>query len=291
MAHQILPPINYYQNESNWGDYQYISLSQLVNNFMLEHIGDDRLLSNVKRYTVLQHLKRGIQEFNYDTLKEVKVIELDLNDALLLTLPHDYVSYVRVSVLGNDGLLRPLSQDSRTLIGRAYLQDHEYNILFDEDGYPLEANETETFKKYSVSGLQGGNLCEHEMGLGYQYKSPNFGLNPNLNSNGYFSIDKRKGVMSFSSNIGGRVIVLEYISDGLEYNNGDEVMVHKFAEQALYSYVKYSILNNKYGVQEYIINRAKKDYYRDLQNANIRMLDLNGSELLILLNGRKKWLK
>lgn len=286
MPHQILPPINYYQNESNWGDYQYIPLSQLVNNFMLEQIGDDRLLSNVKRYNVLQHFKRGIQEFNYDTLKEIKVVELELSDSLLLTLPHDYVSYVRVSVLGVDGLLRPLSQDSRTLIGRAYLQDHEFNILFDEDGYPLEANETETFKRYSLTSGTTPDVCEE-----YEYNSPNFGLNPNLNANGYFSIDKRKGVMSFSSNIKGRIIVLEYVSDGLEYNNGDEIMVHKFAEQALYSYVKYALLNNKYGVQEYIINRAKKDYYRDLQNANIRMLDLNGSELLILLNGRKKWLK
>lgn len=286
MPHQILPPINYYQNESNWGDYQYIPLSQLVNNFMLEQIGDDRLLSNVKRYNVLQHFKRGIQEFNYDTLKEIKVVELELSDSLLLTLPHDYVSYVRVSVLGVDGLLRPLSQDSRTLIGRAYLQDHEYNILFDEDGYPLEANETETFKRYSLTSGTTPDVCEE-----YEYNSPNFGLNPNLNANGYFSIDKRKGVMSFSSNIKGRIIVLEYVSDGLEYNNGDEIMVHKFAEQALYSYVKYALLNNKYGIQEYIINRAKKDYYRDLQNANIRMLDLNGSELLILLNGRKKWLK
>lgn len=286
MAHQILPPIDYYQNESNWGDYQYVPLSQLVNNFMLEQIGDDRLLSNVKRYTVLQHFKRGIQEFNYDTLKEVKVVELELNDALLLTFPHDYVSYVRVSVLGDDGLLRPLSQDSRTLIGTAYLQDHQYNILFDQNGYPLEANETETFKRYSLVSGTTSDVCEE-----YEYRSPNFGLNPNLNANGYFSIDKRKGVMSFSSNIKGRIIVLEYISDGLEYNNGDEIMVHKFAEQALYSYVRYAILNNKYGVQEYIINRARKDYYRDLQNANIRMLDLNGAELLILLNGRKKWLK
>lgn len=286
MAHQILPPIDYYQNESNWGDYQYVSLSQLVNNFMLEQIGDDRLLSNVKRYNVLQHFKRGIQEFNYDTLKEVKVVELELNDNLLLTLPHDYVSYVRVSVLGVDGLLRPLSQDSRTLIGRAYLQDHEYNILFDQDGYPLEANETETFKRYSLVSGTTSDVCEE-----YEYHQPNFGLNPNLNANGYFSIDKRKGVMSFSSNIKGRIIVLEYVSDGLEYNNGDDIMVHKFAEQALYSYVKYALLNNKYGVQEYIINRAKKDYYRDLQNTKIRMLDLNGSELLILLNGRKKWLK
>lgn len=286
MGHQILPPIDYYNNEDNWGSYQYVSLSQLVNNFMLEQVGDDKLLSNIKRYNILQHFKRGIQEFNYDTLKEVKVVELELNDSLLLTLPHDFVSYVRVSVLGDDGLLRTLSKDSRTLIGTAYLQDHEYKILFDENGYPLEANETETFKRYNSRTISKDDIYSET-----DLTGPNYGLNPNLNANGYFSIDKRKGVMSFTSNIRGRVIVLEYVSDGLEYNNGDDVMVHKLAEQALYSYVKYAILNNKYGVQEYIINRAKKDYYRDLQNANIRMLDLSGGELLILLNGRKKWLK
>lgn len=286
MPHQILPPIDYYQNEDNWGSYQYISLSQLVNNFMLEQIGDDRLLSNVKRYNVLQHFKRGIQEFNYDTLKEVKVVEMELSDSLLLTLPHDFVSYVRVSVVGQDGLLRPLSKDSRTLIGTAYLQDHEYNILFDQNGYPLEANETETFKRYTSR-----NIATVSAPMSTEINSANFGLNPDLNGNGYFNIDKRRGVMAFSSNIGGNVIVLEYISDGLEYNNGDDVMIHKLAEQALYSYVKYAILNNKYGVQEYIINRAKKDYYRDLHNANIRMMELRGNELLILLNGRKKWLK
>jgi hypothetical protein len=286
MPHQILPPIDYYQNEENWGSYQYISLSQLVNNFMLEQIGDDRLLSNVKRYNVLQHFKRGIQEFNYDTLKEVKVVEMELSDSLLLTLPHDFVSYVRVSVVGQDGLLRPLSKDSRTLIGTAYLQDHEYNILFDQNGYPLEANETETFKRYTSRSISTVSAP-----MSTEINSANFGLNPDLNGNGYFNIDKRRGVMAFSSNIGGNVIVLEYISDGLEYNNGDDVMIHKLAEQALYSYVKYAILNNKYGVQEYIINRAKKDYYRDLQNANIRMMELRGNELLILLNGRNKWLK
>jgi hypothetical protein len=285
MAHQILPPIDYYQNEPNWGSYQYITLSQLVDNFILNYIGDDKLLSNVKRYNVLSHFKRGIQEFNYDTLKEIKIVELEINNNLNIILPHDYVSYVRVSTVGQDGLLRTLSQNSSTVIGAAYLQDHEYNILFDEEGYPLEANETETVKRYKFGNPYSDVECDPLS------DSPAYGLKPDINANGYFNIDRRKGVMSFSSNIKGKVIVIEYVSDGLEYNNGDEVMIHKLAEDALYSYVKYQLLNNKYGVQEYIINRAKKDYYRDLQNTNIRMLDLRGDELLIMLNGRKKWIK
>jgi hypothetical protein len=284
MAHQILPPIDYYKEEGNWGSYQYITISQLVDNFMLNYVGDDKLISNVKRYNILSHFKRGIQELNYDTLKEVKVLELEVNDNLTIHLPNDFVSYVRISVLGANGLLRPLSQNKNTVIGTAYLQDNEYEILFDESGYPLEAEETEAVKRYKVGGKYSDTEC-------YEDNTPAYGLPTDINSNGYFNIDKRRGVISFSSSVKGGIIVIEYVSDGLEYNDGEEVMIHKLAEETLYSYVKYQLLNNKYGIQEYIINRAKKDYYRNLQNTNIRMLDLRGDELLIMLNGRKKWLK
>jgi len=283
MSNQILPPINYYTNESNWGNYQYITLSQLVDNFMLNYVGDDKLLSNVKRYNVLSHFKRGIQEFNYDSVKEVKAMEVELSDSLLLTLPVDYVSYVRISVVGANGLLKPLSRDTRTTLGTAYLQDNQYQLLFDQDGYPLEAQTTEAFKRYSIaSSSEYNDEC---------LETSNFGVNTNQNGNGYFNIDKRRGVISFSSNIGSKVIVLEYVSDGLEYNNGDDIQIHKFAEQALYNYVRYMIINNKFGVPEYVVNRAKKDYYNELQNTRIRMMELRGSELLILLKGRNKWLK
>jgi hypothetical protein len=283
MSNQILPPINYYTNESNWGNYQYITLSQLVDNFMLNYVGDDKLLSNVKRYNVLSHFKRGIQEFNYDSVKEVKAMEVELSDSLLLTLPVDYVSYVRISVVSANGLLKPLSRDTRTTLGTAYLQDNQYQLLFDQNGYPLEAQTSEAFKRYSIaSSSEYNDEC---------LETSNFGVNTNQNGNGYFNIDKRRGVISFSSNIGSKVIVLEYVSDGLEYNNGDDIQIHKFAEQALYNYVRYMIINNKFGVPEYVVNRAKKDYYNELQNTRIRMMELRGSELLILLKGRNKWLK
>ena len=30
-------------------------------------------------------------------------------------------------------------------------------------------------------------------------------------------------------------------------------------EEYIYAYIKYALLNNKFGVQEYIVNRARKD--------------------------------
>ena len=108
--------------------------------------------------------------------------------------------------------------------------------------------------------------------------------------NGYFTIDKRKGVIAFSSNVGGRLIVMEYVSDGLEYDS-TEISIHKFAEKALYDYVKLELLRNKYGIQEYVIRRNEKDYNTSLRNATIRLQEIRLHEAIFMLNGRKKWLK
>ena len=45
----------YYENEGqepedkNWGSYQYVSLADIVNNFMLMYVGNDKLVNNVER--------------------------------------------------------------------------------------------------------------------------------------------------------------------------------------------------------------------------------------------------
>ena len=71
----------YYENSgtapqnTNWGSYQYVSLEEIVNNFMLMYVGNNELLNNVERYQVLFHAKRAIQELNYDAFKEIKILE------------------------------------------------------------------------------------------------------------------------------------------------------------------------------------------------------------------------
>ena len=73
----------------------------------------------------------------------------------------------------------------------------------------------------------------------------------------------------------GELCVLEYVSDGME--NGDEssISVNKMFEEFIYAYIRYSILNSKLGVQEYIVNRAKKDKSALLRNAKIRISNIH----------------
>ena len=85
--------------------------------------------------------------------------------------------------------------------------------------------------------------------------------------------------------------VLQYISDGMEAGDNTEIQVNKLFEEYIYAYVKYAILNSKFGVQEYIVNRAKRDKQALLRNAKIRLSNIHPSRLLMNIRGENKWLK
>ena len=65
----------YYDNsgvnpqDENWGSYQYVSLNDIVNNFLLMYSGNHSLINNEERYKIIFHAKRAIQELNYDAFK------------------------------------------------------------------------------------------------------------------------------------------------------------------------------------------------------------------------------
>ena len=119
-----------------------------------------------------------------------------------------------------------------------------------------------------------------------------FGLNTETaNANPTFSIDKKGGVINFSSGMSGELCVLEYVSDGMENGDNSQISVNKLFEEYIYAYIEYAILNSKVGVQEYIINRARKRKGALLRNAKLRISNIHPGRLLMNLRGRDKWLK
>jgi len=50
------------------------------------------------------HAKRGLQEFSYDTLRSIKSQELTIPPSLSLTIPQDYVNYVKLSWVDKAGV-------------------------------------------------------------------------------------------------------------------------------------------------------------------------------------------
>jgi hypothetical protein len=75
--------------------------------------------------------------------------------------------------------------------------------------------------------------------------------------------------------------------------NGDNslVTVNKLFEQYIYAAIKYEMLNSKFGVQEYVVQRAKKDRRALLMNAKIRISNIHPGRLLMNLRGMDKVIK
>lgn len=299
----------YYENggvnpeNKNWGSYQYVSLYDVVNNFLLMYSGNHSLVNNEERYKILFHAKRAIQELNYDAFKEIKVLELTVDDGLRYVLPSDFVNWVRVN-LYKDGLLRPLTENIQVLSSNAYLQDQTGAILFDEQGNVLQPEFSEidydrlrgTKKSIYLNsqsrynGMYGWNVdgaWYFDYSLGERY-----GLNTETaNRNPTFNIDKKAGVINFNSDMYNQSVILEYISDGMENGNDSNVSVNKLFESYIYAYIRYEILNSKLGVQEYVVNRARKERGALLRNAKIRISNIHPGRLLMNLRGMDKWLK
>lgn len=299
----------YYANEGvspeneNWGSYQYVSLYDIVNNFMLMYSGNHSLVNNEERYKILFHAKRGVQELNYDAFKEIKVLQLSVGDNLKYILPSDYVNWVRIS-LYKDGVLRPLTENIQTNSAAEYLQDNTGRILFDIDGNILKPE----FSDIDYDRITGQTKSIYLNGnsqfngvAGYNYNGDwyfdysigtRFGLNTETaNFNPTFVIDKKTGVINFSSDMSNESCVLEYVSDGMESGDDSKITVNKLFEDYIYAHIEYSLLNSKLNVQEYVVRRAQKRKTALLRNARIRISNIHPGRLLMNMRGKDKWLK
>ena len=299
----------YYENNgnspenANWGSYQYVSLEDVVNNFLLMYQGNHSLVNNEERYKILFHAKRGIQELNYDAFKETKVLQLDICDSLRFVLPPDYVNWIRVSMWKNQ-MLFPLTENIQAISSDAYLQDNDCRILFDLDGNILRPNASEIdqarfdntkrsiyLNQNSPYNNQEGWNIDGMWYFDYQIGA-RFGLNTETAYDlPTFKVDQKAGVINFSSGMAQKSCVLEYVSDGLYNGDNSSVTVNKLFEDYIYAYIEYAILNSKLGVQEYVVRRAQKRKSALLRNAKIRISNIHPGRLLMNLRSQAKWIK
>jgi hypothetical protein len=275
-----LNPYEYYIDPLNHSSYKYISL------------GDDTLLGQVPRRKVIFQVKQAIKKFNIGNLNEPRGCELELNDTLTAIFPPDYINYIRISyVHPTTGKLMPMTINKDLNVYSSYLQDQNADILFDQNGYILEGTSmnAQLESQQNVISYEFDANCFCNDANWNNYRHSNFGINVSQNRNGNYNIT-RDGI-HFGSDSLSKVIMLEYISDGLEANDDKDIRINKLLESAVYAYVKWQILTNKDKVQEYVVKRAEKEFFALERNATIQLMNIRYEDVMFLLNGRKNWLK
>ena len=298
----------YYTNDgvnpedANWGSYQYVSLEDVVKNFQLMYAGNHGLVNNVNRFKILFHAKRGIQELNYDAFKEIKNLELTVYDDLRFVLPSDYVNWVKL-YLFQENTLRELTENIQVQSAVSFIQSSSSTFTYDADNNATIVNSTLDVarKDGSLNSIYlnqnnetdvNENCIDCDDDIYNSRIGARYGLNTETaNINPTFTIDKKAGVINFDSTMANRQCVLQYISDGMENGDDSKMSVNKLFEDYIYAYIQYALLNSKFGVQEYIVNRVRKNKQALLRNAKIRLSNIHPSRLLMNMRGEDKWIK
>lgn len=276
----------YYTTESLHGNYQYLTLTEIVDAMVLRaHSNPDSNLHKKTRDQFILEAKFGIKELSKSLVSDVLALELEVGDDLTFVFPQDYVDWVRVSKVGPapDYNLLELDRNTRSHRATTYLQDHNYNILFAENGDPLEADGSNVFNK----PLKRKVLCENQLGGKFQTNTANY------SKHGEFLIDKRRGQISLDSDLVGQSIVLEYISDGLQWEDihTDEITVHKYYDAPLRRWVEWNLINNDMSVPERSKMRAERLFYAARSAAAIQLANIKVAEVSKVFRSKLKWVK
>jgi hypothetical protein len=286
--------------EENYGSYSYIKLDDIINNFLVAYVGDGKLITSCKRTDLMFHAKRGLQEFSYDTLKSIKSQELNIPPGLSVVLPQDYVNYTKISWIDQLGVKRPIypANNLTTNPFENPVQDSKGVPTQDNFGNNIEGTSiTEERWRSADDTLINQDVTDALYNQGYdswgwdeQILGKNYGLDPQYAQvNGWFTINHREGKMSFSSNLAGALIVLEYISDGLASDM--ETKVPKMAEEALYAHMSHAVIASRINQPEYIVRRLKQERSAKLRNAKIRLSNIKLDEIVQVMRGKSKWIK
>ena len=290
------------------GYYQRTNLEDIINNFIVAYVGQDKVLNAVPRHEVAFWAQRAVQEFSYDIFHADKKIEVEINpETMQMALPQDFVKLSKVVKVMHDGSEQEINKNPDTKAARAILQDDQYVHEYDMEGRTLYAEVSNALRQwqeddgtidefylrsYFASSDYSGDYNQFSY---YYNQGRRYGLDPTrVNNSITYVLDLLEGVLYFNSELntdGETLVGLTYISDGLA-DNGDltSVYVPKLAEDAIYATILYNLAKLRPSAAA-AAGLYKKEAMAKTRNAKIRLQDYNINEMTNVFRGKAKWIK
>jgi len=285
-------------NSANYGNYQFTTLENIINAFMYIYVGEGKIISKANRTDVQFHAMRAIQELSYDILKSFKSQEIEVPNTLSMILPQDYVNYIKLVRIGDDGIERRLYPASKTSDPFAITQDTDGVYQFtDTNSDNITDTLTEQTPSNTSSNFEDATPTNYQLydinsssDIELSVEGRRYGLDPQYSQiNGSFFIDNLRGLIKFGSTLAGVTVTLHYVSDGL--GTDSEMIVHKFCEEACYKHIAYGILSTRSNIPEYLVQRYKKERFAETRKAKIRLSNIKIEEFAQVLKGMGKQIK
>ena len=330
---------DYYTNHGDstagYGEYRFVNLDNIISAFMVAYVGEGKIIPKVNRTDIQFHAMRAVQELSYDVLRSIKSHEIWVPPTLKMPLPTDYVNYIKVVRVDDNGVERTLYPTSKSSnpfpvrqweytdgsfdftqgITSASVNHGKYvtvensetgesglyevhgsspttnntdiNIADDNDIYPFAST---ALSNFSNNNTTSDAYADDTTDLEIDNRGRRYGLDPQFaQSNGTFILDDRTGFIHFGSSLAGETIILKYVSDGL--GTDEEMIVHKFCEEAVYKWIAYGVLSTRSNMPEHIIQRFKKEKFAETRKAKIRLSNIKMEEFTQILKGMSKPIK
>ena len=249
-----------------------VTVTEVVNDFILSLESDD-YANNVSDTLVHNYALRGIRDMGFDMLQRVRSIKLSKGANDTVELPDDFVSLVKIGVVGSDGLLYVLGENSNINISQKYKLSGTTPVDSDGDGIydrvdaktgttppGLDLDDALLFNNYVYQNSVGSIY-----GLGGGFYQGQYRLNHDQNR------------IELALNSAWSEVVIEYVADEARSVNPT---VHMMAEEALRAYIYYKIIERKRNVPAVEKQRARAEYYNERRKANSRMKSFTKEEAL-----------
>tara|TARA_R110002020_G_scaffold352118_2_gene565243 strand:+ start:995 stop:2194 length:1200 start_codon:yes stop_codon:yes gene_type:complete len=277
--------------------YQFTTLKDIINNFVVAYTGEDKIISKVNRTDVQFHAMRALQELSFDTFKSTKSQEIEVPPSLKMILPHDYVNYVKLTRKDSNGIERVLyptifSSDPKAIKQNA---DGTYDFDINGDGINdtdelISPDNSDTWNSYKSQEAADVNHNHHHDHDHWELDNKRYGISPqHAQMNGNFYINENEGYIHFSSSVSGSTVTLKYISDSL--GTDEEMQVHKLAEEAMYKHIMYALISTRMNIPEYVVQRYKKERFAETRKAKLRLSNIKLEEITQILRGKSKFIK
>ena len=280
----------YYSSDGDHGTYQFLTLKELVETFLATYSGAGKICEDVRANDIYFHATRAMQEFSYDVFRSIKSQEIEVPNTLLMTLPRDFVSHVKLSWSDASGVKHVLYPATKTSNPTDVSQDGDGNY---------EVNPfTQALTTDTSSTTPNENQQDDYNDDNYKsFSDERYGIDPqHAQINGSYFIDYQNGNIHFSSNISGKTLVLDYVSDGMSAEDsggvpGGSALVHKFAEEAMYKHILHGCLSAMKNADVNMLAMLKKERFAETRKAKLRLSNIKIEELTQVLRGSYKWIK
>ena len=239
----------------------------------------------------LGYMEWGTAEAGTDTYKEIEVNISNHDKVYFITN-----SFVKVTTREDHGVRSVWSQGNPAVFPIQYVFENIVDDVSVKNVVPpstlananIKTKDSDTWEKYKGKNVNN-DTYEYDENINLN-EGRRYGMSPeHAQSNGSFYIDNLKGYINFSSNISGKNVILDYISDSL--GTDGEMQVHKFAEDALYKSILCDIMSTRLNVPEYAIRRYKKDKSSSRRTAKLRLSSIKLQEITQILRGKSKQIK